>query len=472
HSIADDVETGTHFSETVSQPESLISAKGLYTCISCQIGFVTPDAQRDHYKTDWHRYNLKRKVALLPAVSEDTFKQRMLAQQNKTREDVERAKFSAECVACNKTYYTHNAYQNHLQSNKHREAMALFEKKHGSHRQGTTSTTPRANTKPIEDTHRTRMDEISSDAGTTKSDSTTAESRIKGPTQHQIMEWRRRLADAKTEEEIEKIADEKIAASARLDPESDCLFCTTTSADLEANMDHMSSAHSFFVPDVDYLEDLKGLISYLGEKISIGNTCIYCDGKGRQLHSLEAVRKHMIDKGHTKVAYGVEEADEEISKFYVFSDEEKSEDDEDEDSEQDENRVTPEHGVDLVLPDGRRAGHRSLRVYYKQNFGGPLTSSSAEGRNAKNRLLIRKIAQQYRLLSSSTSPSSIGALVPVGMSGPHGALASLRTFEQIAKVARKERRAKMASQRQQRRQELMWGMQANSQKHYRPQVDF
>ncbi|KAJ1678435.1 pre-60S factor rei1, partial [Spiromyces aspiralis] len=38
----------------------------LYTCLTCQIAFHTAIEQRNHYRTDWHRYNLKRKVAGLP----------------------------------------------------------------------------------------------------------------------------------------------------------------------------------------------------------------------------------------------------------------------------------------------------------------------------------------------------------------------------------------------------------------------
>ena len=34
----------------------------LYTCITCRVGFRTAELQRNHYKSDWHRYNLKRKV--------------------------------------------------------------------------------------------------------------------------------------------------------------------------------------------------------------------------------------------------------------------------------------------------------------------------------------------------------------------------------------------------------------------------
>ena len=43
--------------------------------------FVDGDTQRAHYKTDWHRYNLKRKVVDLPAVSAENFKLRVINAQ-------------------------------------------------------------------------------------------------------------------------------------------------------------------------------------------------------------------------------------------------------------------------------------------------------------------------------------------------------------------------------------------------------
>ena len=52
-----------------------------FTCITCRVAFADADLQRSHYKTDWHRYNLKRKVANLPHVTAEGFNQRVLAQR-------------------------------------------------------------------------------------------------------------------------------------------------------------------------------------------------------------------------------------------------------------------------------------------------------------------------------------------------------------------------------------------------------
>ena len=56
----------------------------------------------------------------------------------------------------------------------------------------------------------------------------------------------------------------------------------------------MAFEHGFFVPDIEYISDLEGLVTYLGEKLAVGNICLYCNGKGREFHSLDAVRNHMV----------------------------------------------------------------------------------------------------------------------------------------------------------------------------------
>lgn len=104
-----------------------------------------------------------------------------------------------------------------------------------------------------------------------------------------------------TEEEIEQSIDAKIAyARTRLTPTS-CLFCSHTGESTETLVEHMQLTHGFFIPDREYLVDLKGLLLYLSEKVAIGNVCLFCNGKGKEYKSMDAVRKHMIDKSHCKV---------------------------------------------------------------------------------------------------------------------------------------------------------------------------
>lgn len=80
----------------------------------------------------------------------------------------------------------------------------------------------------------------------------------------------------------------------------------------------MKREHSFFIPDREHLTDVAGLLAYLGEKIVVGNICIYCPDGGKEFGSLSAVRKHMADKAHCKLAYRTSEDLAEVSDFYDY----------------------------------------------------------------------------------------------------------------------------------------------------------
>lgn len=51
---------------------------------------------------------------------------------------------------------------------------------------------------------------------------------------------------------------------------NECMFCNHRSESLVDNVKHMSVAHSFFIPDADYLVDMEGLLVYLADKIAKG----------------------------------------------------------------------------------------------------------------------------------------------------------------------------------------------------------
>jgi len=85
--------------------------------------------------TSRHRYNLKRKIAELPPVSAETFAEKVLgipwalswvltiiAQQDQARLTASQANYQQTCAACKKTFYSQNAYNNHLSSKRHRIA--------------------------------------------------------------------------------------------------------------------------------------------------------------------------------------------------------------------------------------------------------------------------------------------------------------------------------------------------------------
>ncbi|KAG0228505.1 hypothetical protein BGW42_002129 [Actinomortierella wolfii] len=348
-------------STTISMPDAPRSA--LFSCLACHVAFKTADIQREHYRSDWHRYNLKRKMVELPPVTAEVFTQKVLAQQQKNADAAEEAETGLECKPCKKKFSSSGAYETHIRSKKHKDTEAKY----------------RANPPPEKPV---------------KSDVESVTSR---------MTVDLTITDETTQEELEEMLDRKIESAVRLDLE-DCLFCTEKAETFEQNMEHMTKVHGLFIPDMEYLVDLKGLIKYLGEKISVANICLYCNGKGRQIKSLEAVRKHMVDKGHCKIPYDTEAEMMEIVDYYDFRSsypeelqqkmrdaaaaadgEGNGEDDEDEELVENGVRLG-EDEMELILPSGARLGHRSLNRYYRQNIKPEETRDS---------VLINKLLTHY-----------------------------------------------------------------------------
>ena len=141
------------------------------------------------------------------------------------------------------------------------------------------------------------------------------------------------------------------------------LFCST----LDKNVIHMSERHSFFLPDLEFLIDMEGLLKYLGAKVGQGHMCLWCNERKSAFLSLSAVRKHMADKGHSKMLHEgaalIEYAD-----FYDYTSSYPDGEKGDEGDEEVEVDAIDDDGFELVLPSGAKVGHRSLARYYKQSL--------------------------------------------------------------------------------------------------------
>ncbi|KAG2208151.1 hypothetical protein INT47_010513 [Mucor saturninus] len=338
----------------MSDQEIVAPPSGLFTCLACQVAFQSAEAQRNHYRSDWHRYNLKRKVVNLPFVSLDQFNNKTEARVAKEKE----AKTVIEtannyCGTCKKSFGSINQHENHLNSKKHKEVAAKQAAKQAA--------------APAEKKEVVKAEEVE---------------------KPQVKDTR--ITEETTEEEMLAIIDEKIKAAPRLE-ETDCLFCTHTSESFEDNMAHMTSVHSLFIPDIEFLVDLRGLIRYLGEKISVGNVCIFCNGKGRGLRSIDAVRKHMNDKGHCIIAYEDDNDAAELVDFYDFSSSYPQVDGEDVDIDAELEGLTAslslaDDELSLVLPNGSVVGHRHMKRYYDQK---------PKPEETRDSVLINKLIGQY-----------------------------------------------------------------------------
>jgi pre-60S factor REI1 len=212
---------------------------------------------------------------------------------------------SAHRLTSRKTFLSENAYRSHVQSRKHRDRELAYAKNPSQHAAGGEADHVDGDVDMVESA-------ASSDHGRS------IPQQISPPS---VQDSDDESSDSATDDEDEDEGDieANLAASRRRRHlPSDCLFCTHRSTTIEACLQHMSTLHSFFIPDQDYLSDMSGLLAYLGEKIVVGNICLYCPGGSREFGSVEAVRRHMIDKSHCKMAFETDDDRIEVSDFYTY----------------------------------------------------------------------------------------------------------------------------------------------------------
>lgn len=367
-----------------------------YSCLTCSLAFTSSTAQRTHYSSDLHRYNAKRKVAELPPVSAEVFNDKVSERREKlaaatgaagngssSRRSAVAGALAAgdggkvECKACRKAFSSPNAHQDHLKSKKHRENV-------------------------IKGVNSIRVDRD-----------------LSTPTS----------AEEPAQERDAAMAESSTSTSGNAMPSytpTSCLFCPRSFSSIEINLKHMSRNHAFYVPDAAYCVNIPGLLQQLGEDVVLGNICVFC-GHGfggsvtgsesdaelvkRARRGAEAVRKHMVDKGHCRIPWDTEQQRLLYSDHYDYSstypdalnefgekevdsadEEEWSDADDAEDIDEDDNVVMDysaikgrkktktlqeaerdarivmgEADYELVLPSGTRIGHRALKGVYKQN---------------------------------------------------------------------------------------------------------
>lgn len=188
-----------------------------------------------------------------------------------------------------------------------------------------------------------------------------------------------------------------------LDP-SCCFMCDLEHDNIESCMVHMHKQHGFFIPDVEYLKDAKGLLTYLGLKVRRDFMCLYCNDRRHPFSSLEAVRKHMVAKSHCKVHYGDGDDDEEVEleEFYDYSSSYMNEDGKQLVASGDTNAVELV-GAELVIKrqsnDGtltKTIGSREFLRYYRQK---PRPTP------VNNMAITAALASRYRSMGLATVQS-------------------------------------------------------------------
>ena len=428
-----------------------------YTCFTCAVVFASAELQRAHYKTDWHRYNLKRKVAELPPVTVGDFKQRVFAQRD--ADTKARECHSHYCEVCKKAFASDKSFESHLRSKKHKDKQGTAKESDDGISEVTDvteGTADEALVQTLENLKNLKIELTDVSIGDER-ERKKIETALQGlPQSQQGSVEKKQIGEAspKKEDAVGGTAKNKSAdlEDGGLSEDSDggpepldvdeCLFCPVVSENMEACLRHMSSAHGFFIPDLDYLVDLKGFVEYLGHKVGEERSCLYCQ-TGRMFYSIEAIQHHMVDKAHCKLFFEGDSALEyaefyDYTKSYAKAEEKQGESKEDdEDLPVPDNSLAVNEDLELVLPSGSKLSHRSMKQYYKQRL------PTLEHRTST---VVTRLMAQYRA---------------IGWKGAEGEGGRKRVMD----VAWRHR--------MQQKRQMKLSIQANKlQHHFRPQVIF
>lgn len=381
-----------------------------FTCNSCAVEFTTSDQQRYHMKTDWHRYNLKRRVNQLPTVTSDEFAEKLqLLQREQAEDDVDEFGFT---VFKPKTKHRHNHHHHHKHGHddfKHSNLSDLdTNDDHEYHHN-------RSIDESI-DEHLDNIDEhahsealalkkmLSVESVTSQFSNVTLESELAKSDfgEDTISEYSFTTEgsnyDQYTTDDNDDI-DSHSDVSLDVDTINDelsitrCIFCSKQNYETEKNVKHMFASHGLYIPERSYLIDLPGLLNFLINTIVVDYCCLCCSFEGSSLYS---IRDHINSKRHAKMPFETTLEKEMFAPFYDFSltvenpiakakssktlrfAEETEEFDKD---------------IEFILPDGSKLGSRTDQL--KQNKYKPRRSlESAVTVNASDRRLNSGITEK------------------------------------------------------------------------------
>lgn len=306
-------------------------------------------------KTDWHRYNLKRRVAQLPLITLEVFAEKVLEREQQESESEDEFGYPRR---------------------RSKGVRQLTKKDLKFHERG----------------RRAQLE--SADSVRDSSPATSVASGLSlfslGDSVH--------LSEAETMETGSEInysdaseswhsdsetSDAESVVSTQFDevPITQCFYCGKNNTEVESNVRHMSHAHGLYIPERTYLTNLNGLLTFLGEVVSLDHDCLVCGFQGLLV---ESIRLHLLSKGHCKVPYETPEEKMVVAEFYDFSLKEShasnpaaartnsavagSED-------KPNKKVSFAESNSMTLPSGSTVTHRSVVRYHRASVRDPAEST-------------------------------------------------------------------------------------------------
>ena len=323
--------------------QSLNKSRTNMMCNHCLYVSKTYEEMKEHYKSEFHKYNLNRVTMNLAPLSFEDYKRKKdffmkkMEEKKKTEEALKLQSQNLFCEICSKKFNSAKKLDEHLISKTHLKNKAKKEEEK-------------------------KEEEIST---------TSSKNEIK---------------------EIKSKEPEKTT----LDDNTFCLFCNFKSDNLKNNFYHMVQTHNLEIPFIFYIKSYEELIKILAKKIFVYRACFTCDTQ--RFESIRSLQRHMLSKGHTIV--NEKDLDEFLYKYYdikkLLSIKDKNkrkskefkilslrfkvakvlkeknlEGDEweeiNEEEEDDYEPMTLPNG-ELLLENGTTLGNKEFKIYYKQKF--------------------------------------------------------------------------------------------------------
>ena len=326
--------------------ESMNRSRTNMMCNHCLYVSKTYEEMKEHYKSEFHKYNLNRvTMNLAPLTFEDykrkkEFFMKKMEEKKKIEESLKVQQSNLYCDICNKKFNSRKKLDEHLVSKLHLKNK----------------------NKKEENKKKEENNEIST-------------------------------SSKENENKNKKLEPEKTT----LDDVTICLFCNIKNENLKENMYHMVKKHKLDIPFVFYIKSYTDLLKLLAKKIFLYHACLKCDTQ--KFETIRSLQSHMLAKNHTSI--NDKDLDEFLFKYYDLKKllhikdksirrsrefkilslrarvakelKEKDLDGNDEweevksDEDDDYEPMTLPNG-ELLLQDGSTLGNKDYKLYYKQKF--------------------------------------------------------------------------------------------------------
>lgn len=290
----------------------------LFTCHACSLTFPTSDIQRYHMKSDWHRYNLKRKIEGFAPISSEEFQSKIEMFTKNAEEtdeygyddDFEGETSGGKKSSASTDLETSDAADFEDSSSDEEEKEAEEEDDdEGASEAGVDENVGAFDVKKLNSLS------LEADNGATASDVVSTEyyktTDFGGNTTESGFTSRDLTTDdaevsSEAEDEDDDASDEELTIN-------DCVFCYHASPDSERNIRHMFTKHGFYIPDRSFLKDLSGLLSFIDYIINCEEHCLVCEYQGK------GIKHHLEKKRHCKMIYETPKQKNLFKDYYDYS---------------------------------------------------------------------------------------------------------------------------------------------------------